>query len=122
MNGYEIRPNQHKSALPLYVVLTWAVVANIIDGINLYEKTVLVGSTYAAERIILIIMLLIFISGIHLKSARQNDPADNFLNENLPPLLFGFGLSCVFFSVFPFYVGILFGLSGYLLYVDRNER
>ena len=121
MNNFEYRNKQHKNCWPIYTALTWAVIANIIDGVKLYQETVPIGSTNSAERIMLIFVLIFFIAAIHLKSTNPNDPVDSFLYKNLPAILFGFSISFFISSIFPFYIGCFIGLSGFYLYRERNE-
>lgn len=121
MSNFEVRKGQHKNALPIHIALVWVITVNVIDGKNLYHKLVPIGSTDAAERSILMIFLLLFILAIYFKSKTPNDPVDIFLYKNLPAILFGFSISFFVFMVFPIYIGLLIGMSGFLLYKERNE-
>jgi len=121
MNDFEYRKGQFKNSWPLHLVFTWAVIANIVDGMKLYQKTIPIGSTIAAERIVLILFVVFFIAAIHFKSSKPNDPIDHFLYKNLPAILLGFSISFFISFIFPIHIGFLIGFSGVLLYKERNE-
>ncbi|MCP5158029.1 MAG: hypothetical protein H6975_01230 [Gammaproteobacteria bacterium] len=109
----------------MLAILIW--IANLwIDAFDLSLPTqsdilfllLSTGTTDNAARVMAALFSFFVLFWVLIKFDREEDILDKFLNRNLPALILGFGLGCFLVGSAPI-MGILYGLSGFLLLNDE---